>query len=77
VFAAMDVTLPIGRSRRLTVALTRRAGLRLAAWKREPPPAPPGEGPGGAAVREPRRPRPPRRGGAAALPLERPPGDER
>ena len=70
----MDVTLPLGRSRRLTIAWTRRAGLRMAAWSRDEPP---GDGIGGAGVREPRRPRPPRRDGAAALPLERPPDGDR
>jgi hypothetical protein len=71
----MDVTLPIGPVRRLTIAWTRRAGLRAGFWRRErylatwgtlPPWFDRGDD-GGAGVREPRRPLPSDRGGALGL----------
>jgi hypothetical protein len=62
----------------LTVAWTRTGGFRAAAWRAEPRCGlfPEGDdGRGSVGVREPRRPRPPRLGGAVALPLDdEPPG---
>jgi len=64
------VTVPLPAARRLTVA--RSAGtFRWVLWKedlRVPPDW--ADPPGGAGVREPRRPILPRRGAAVALPLE-------
>ena len=80
----MVVTVPLGRRSSLIVAWTRAAGLRSAIWRAgcgDLPPA--GDDPDGTSgVREPRSPRPPRGGGAVALPLaDRPPrgalGDRR
>jgi len=77
-FLGMVVTLPLSRSARLTVAWTRTGGFRAAAWRAEPRCGlfPEGDdGRGSVGVREPRRPRPPRLGGAVALPLDNEPAD--
>ena len=70
----MVATLPIGRGRRLIVILTRRTGLRVGVSHPDPG-VPGGEWDGGdddalGGVREPRRPRPPGRGGAAIADAE-------
>jgi hypothetical protein len=66
----MVVTLPLPAARRLTVA--RSGGMFWWVLWKEDPSVPPdwAEPPGGAGVREPRRPILPRRGGAVALPLD-------
>lgn len=66
----MTLTVPLGRRSRLTVALSRRCGLRVAAWEVRPCLVPPeDDGPAAGGVREPRVPRPPQLGGAAARAL--------
>jgi hypothetical protein len=65
------VTLPLPASRRLMLARTRGA-FRWAVWHEpEAGPVDGGERPGGAGVREPRRPVPPHLGGSVALPFDR------
>src|SRR5215207_2831313 len=72
----MVATVPIGRRTNLVVAWTHAWGLRWAVWRATCGDIPDtGDDPrGDNGVREPRRPRPPRRCGAVALPRDEPDG---
>jgi hypothetical protein len=68
----MDLAIALGRRTSLIVAWTRGAGLHSALWRGSCGDVPAfGDGPDeGNGVREPRSPRPPRRGGSIALELD-------
>jgi hypothetical protein len=65
----MVVAIPLPRHSKLLVAWTRPTGLRSVLWRAGCGDVPPSgdDAEGGAGVREPCSPRPPRRGGAIAL----------
>jgi hypothetical protein len=68
----MVVTVPLGRRSSLIVAWTRAAGLRSAVWRATCGDLPDDDDDdaGTSGVREHRAPRPPRGGGAIALPRD-------
>ena len=68
----MVVTIPVGRRTSLVVAWSRAGGMRSALWRAGcgDIPSAQDDGGDGLGVREPRRPRPPDRGGAVELPLD-------
>jgi hypothetical protein len=68
--AAVVLTIPLGIKRRLSLAVTRRAGMSAVAWRKDFRVDPRADDEGGAGVREPARPIRPAGAGSVALPLD-------